>query len=316
LTAQHLPVLCEETVGWLTGKSSGQAAGQGMVREGIYVDATFGRGGHTRRLLEVLGSGSRVVAVDRDPEAIAAGKLLAADDSRLQVCHGRFSELDQLLKGLQISEVQGVLMDLGTSSPQLDDARRGFSFRFDAPLDMRMDTSGGESAAEWLNDASEQDIARVLREYGEERYARRVAAAIVAARPVHSTAQLSALVSRAQPRSTPGKHDATRVFQAIRMQVNQELPELQAGLVAAFGVLRPGGRLAVISFHSLEDRLVKRYFRDRSRPPQLPRRLPVRAAASQAEARIVAGPLQPGEAEIRANPRARSALLRVLEKAA
>ena len=316
MTAQHLPVLCEETVGWLTGKSSGQAAGQGMVREGIYVDATFGRGGHTRRLLEVLGSGSRVVAVDRDPEAIAAGKLLAADDSRLQVCHGRFSELDQLLKGLQISEVQGVLMDLGTSSPQLDDARRGFSFRFDAPLDMRMDTSGGESAAEWLNDASEQDIARVLREYGEERYARRVAAAIVAARPVHSTAQLAALVSRAQPRSTPGKHDATRVFQAIRMQVNQELPELQAGLVAAFGVLRPGGRLAVISFHSLEDRLVKRYFRDRSRPPQLPRRLPVRAAASQAEARIVAGPLQPGEAEIRANPRARSALLRVLEKAA
>jgi 16S rRNA (cytosine1402-N4)-methyltransferase len=316
LTARHLPVLCEETVSWLTGKSSGQASGQNMVREGVYVDATFGRGGHTRRLLEVLGSGSRVVAVDRDPEAVDAGKFLAAEDGRLQICHGRFSELDQLLKGLQITEVQGVLMDLGASSPQLDDARRGFSFRFDAPLDMRMDTSAGESAAEWLNDASEQDIVRVFREYGEERYARRVAAAIVAARPVHTTAELAALVSRAQPRSTPGKHDATRVFQAIRMQVNQELPELEAGLVAAFGVLRPGGRLAVISFHSLEDRLVKRFFRDRSRPPQLPRRLPVRAAASQAEALIVAGPLKPGESEIRANPRARSALLRVLEKAA
>lgn len=316
MTAQHLPVLCDETVSWLTGQASAESSGQGMVREGVYVDATFGRGGHTRRLLEVLGSGSRVVAVDRDPEAIAAAKFLAADDSRLQICHGRFSELDQLLNGLQISEVQGVLMDLGASSPQLDDARRGFSFRFDAPLDMRMDTSAGQSAAEWLNDASEQDITRVLREYGEERYARRVAAAIVAARPVHTTAQLAALVSRAQPRSTPGKHDATRAFQAIRMQVNQELPELQAGLVAAFGVLRPGGRLAVISFHSLEDRLVKRFFRDRARPPQLPRRLPIRAAASQPEAIAVAGPLRPGEAEIGANPRARSALLRVLEKAA
>lgn len=316
MTAQHLPVLCEEAEGWLTGRLSSEASGQGMVREGIYVDATFGRGGHTRRLLEVLGSGSRVVAVDRDPEAIRAGNFMAAEDSRLQVLHGNFSQLDRLLEDLQISEVQGVLMDLGASSPQLDDARRGFSFRYDAPLDMRMDTSSGQSAAEWLNDASEQEIVRVLREYGEERFARRIAAAIVAARPVHTTAELAALVSRAQPRSTPGKHDATRAFQAIRMQVNQELPELHAGLLAAFGVLQPGGRLAVISFHSLEDRVVKRFFRDRSRPPQLPRRLPVRAAAREEEARIVAGPLQPSESEVRANPRARSALLRVLEKAA
>ena len=288
-----------------------------MVREGIYVDATFGRGGHTQRLLEVLGSGSRVVAVDRDPEAIRAGEFLAAEDSRLQVLHGKFSELDRLLEGLQISQVQGVLMDLGASSPQLDDARRGFSFRHDAPLDMRMDTSSGQSAAEWLNDASAQEIARVLREYGEERYARRIAAAIVAARPVHTTAELAALVSRAQPRSTPGKHDATRAFQAIRMQVNQELPELHAGLLAAFGVLRPGGRLAVISYHSLEDRLAKRVFREAASdcvcPPELPE---CRCSHEASVTLITRRPIRPTEAEVSVNPRSRSARLRAVEKLA
>jgi len=280
------------------------------------VDATFGRGGHTRRLLELLGPQSRVVAVDRDPEAVRAGSELAAQDERLQICHGKFSELGRLLVGLGIREVQGVMMDLGVSSPQLDDPRRGFSFRFDAPLDMRMDPDQGVSAADWLNEADEQDIARVLRVYGEERYARRIAAAIVAARPLHTTAELAALVSRAQPRSTPGKHDATRVFQAVRMQVNEELAELEAGLEAGFAALQPGGRLAVISFHSLEDRVVKRFFRDRSRPPQLPRRLPVAAVDAGVQARLVAGPLQAGAEEIRSNPRARSARLRVLERLA
>jgi 16S rRNA (cytosine1402-N4)-methyltransferase len=241
---------------------------------------------------------------------------LAGQDGRLQVCHGKFSELDRLLDELDIKEVQGVMMDLGVSSPQLDDPQRGFSFRFDAPLDMRMDTSGGVSAADWLNEADEQEIARVLRDYGEERYARRIAAAIVASRPLRSTAELADLVSRAQPRGTPGKHDATRVFQAVRMQVNQELPELEAGLRAGFAALRPGGRLAVISFHSLEDRLVKRFFRDCSRPPQLPRRLPVTDLDRPVRARLVAGPLQASAEEVRANPRARSARLRVLERAA
>jgi 16S rRNA (cytosine1402-N4)-methyltransferase len=255
-----------------------------------------------------------VVAVDRDPEAARAGRELAVQDGRVQFCQGKFSDLGRVLDELGIREVQGVMMDLGVSSPQLDDPQRGFSFRFDAPLDMRMDTTAGPSAADWLNHADEQEITRVLREYGEERYARRIAAAIVAARPLRTTAELATLVSGAQPRSTPGKHDATRVFQAVRMQVNQELPELEAGLEAGFTALRVGGRLAVISFHSLEDRLVKRFFRDRSRPPPLPRRLPVTDVDRPVRARLVAGPLQAGAEEVRANPRARSARLRVLER--
>lgn len=295
----------------------GQTPGEAPeVREGTYVDATYGRGGHSRRLLEVLGPASVVVAIDRDPSAVAAGTAAAAEDGRLIMCHGNFAELDSLLDAAGIGRVQGVLMDLGVSSPQIDEPARGFSFRHDAPLDMRMDTSRGVTAAQWLNEADAADIARVLKEYGEERYARRIAAAIVAARPIATTGELAELVRRAQPRTTPGKHEATRVFQAVRMQVNEELPSLERGLEAAFERLDRGGRLAVITFHSLEDRLVKRFFRGLTAPPALPRRLPVRGAQAAARARSVGQSVVPGEAEQRANPRARSARLRVVEKAA
>jgi len=309
---EHRPVLCDETVDLLTGRVPGAAD----PVEGVYVDATFGRGGHSRRLLEVLGPGSRVIGIDRDPQAVAAGAALAAEDARLQVVHGNFSELADVLARLGIESVQGVMMDLGVSSPQLDDPARGFSFRFDGPLDMRMDTTRGLTAAEWLDSAAEADIARALREYGEERHARRIAAAIVAARPVATTAHLVEIVRKAQPRGTPGKHEATRTFQAIRMAVNDELPEIEAGLTIAFARLVPGGRLAVISFHSLEDRLVKRFFRARCSPPLLPRRLPVRGSEVRVEARLVTSGVTASEEETRTNPRARSARLRVLERAA
>jgi 16S rRNA (cytosine1402-N4)-methyltransferase len=308
---EHRPVLCDETVDLLTGRR----AGTGEPVEGVYVDATFGRGGHCRRLLEVLGPESRVIGIDRDPEAVAAGAALAGTDGRLQVVHGSFSELGQVLARLGIDGVQGVMMDLGVSSPQLDDPSRGFSFRFDGPLDMRMDTTRGITAADWLNTAPEADIARALRDYGEERHARRIAAAIVAARPLETTARLVQVVRAAQPRGTPGKHEATRTFQAVRMAVNDELGEIETGLALAFASLVPGGRLAVISFHSLEDRMVKRFFRDRCTPPALPRRLPVRGAAARAEARLVTSGVTASDAETRQNPRARSARLRVLEKA-
>lgn len=297
----------------LCGHKSGDGA---EVREGTYVDATYGRGGHTRRLLEVLGPSSVVVAIDRDPSAVAAGTAAAAEDGRLIMCHGNFAELAAILDAAGIGQVQGVLLDLGVSSPQIDDPARGFSFRHDAPLDMRMDTSSGVTAAQWLNEAEEADIARVLKEYGEERYARRIAAAIVAARPIATTGELADLVRRAQPRTTPGKHEATRVFQAVRMQVNEELPALERGLEAAFERLEAGGRLAVITFHSLEDRLVKRFFRALTAPPSLPRRLPVRGAQAAARARSIGQSVVPDEAERRANPRARSARLRAVEKAA
>ncbi len=306
-------MLLEELVLLVSGLESepGRAA---AAREGIYVDATFGRGGHARRLLELLGPASRVIGIDRDPAAVAAGAAMAAEEHRLTVCHGNFAELHGILDELGIERVQGVMMDLGVSSPQLDDAQRGFSFRYDAPLDMRMDPTRGITAAEWLNQAQEQEIARVLREYGEERHARRIAAAIVAARPLETTAELADVVRSAQPRTTPGKHEATRVFQAVRIEVNQELQALEAGLAAAFERLLPGGRLGVISFHSLEDRLVKQYFRSLTTPPPLPRRLPVRAPESRARARAVGKPRAPGAAELRENPRARSARLRVVER--
>lgn len=283
---------------------------------GIYVDATFGRGGHTTMLLAELGATGRVVVIDRDPEAVAAARAMAASEPRLTVCHRRFSELAALLAELNTPPLQGVLMDLGTSSPQLDDPGRGFSFLRAGPLDMRMDTTAELTAALWLNTASEAEIAAVLHDFGEERHARRIAAAIVRARPLTTTDQLARLVSAAQPRSTPGKHDATRVFQAVRMRVNDELGELQQGLQQAFEALAVGGRLAVISFHSVEDRVVKRFFRSQTQPPPLPRRLPLREGEQRPRARPVAGPLKAAPAEVARNPRARSAQLRVLEKVA
>jgi 16S rRNA (cytosine1402-N4)-methyltransferase len=285
---------------------------------GDYVDATFGRGGHTTALLARLDSGARLLAIDRDPEAIAVAVALAQRDSRLIVRRGRISELERLARDAHLDNVVGILMDLGVSSPQLDDPSRGLSFRGDGPLDMRMDPGSGVPASQWLNAATEDELTFVFREFGEERHARRIARAIVDERrraPILHTTQLAALVARAQPRPDPHKHAATRVFQAIRIYVNDELDELRAGLDAAFALLRPGGRIAVLTFHSLEDRLVKRAFRRWSQgEPQL-RRLPV-PGTTQGVARLVGRPQRADAAEVRANPRARSATLRVLEKAA
>lgn len=300
----HIPVLLDEVLENLVGSTTG-----------TYVDATFGRGGHSRALLSRLQPEARLVAIDRDPAAIAEANALAAADVRVTVCQAKFSSLAAVLAEHAVSDVQGVLMDLGVSSPQLDAAARGFSFLKDGPLDMRMDPESGESAADWLNRADEADIARVLKDYGEERFARRIARAIIAARPLATTVQLAEAVAQAVPsRGAQPKHPATRTFQAVRMFVNAELDELEQGLQAAFDALAPGGRLAVISFHSLEDREVKHTFRSWTRPPSLPRRVPVRHQDQRTQARDVAGPLRPSDAELARNPRARSATLRVIEK--
>ncbi len=301
---EHIPVLLEEVLNNLVHATAG-----------TYVDATFGRGGHARALLELLDADARLIALDRDPEALRAAALLASEDKRVTARHSRLGELAETLDALGVTAVDGVLMDLGVSSPQLDDASRGFSFAKEGPLDMRMDPERGMSAAEWLNEAAEADIAQVIKDYGEERFARRIARSIVAARPLSTTSQLAEVVAAAVPTRGPAiKHPATRTFQAVRMQVNDELGEIDNGLAAGFAALAPGGRLAVISFHSLEDRRVKRYFRTLTRPAPLPRRVPVRDAALVTEAVDVAGPVAPTAAEIARNPRARSAKLRVIAK--
>lgn len=301
----HVSVLLSEAVDALAIRA-----------DGIYVDGTFGRGGHSRAVLAQLGPQGRLIAFDRDPAAIAAGE--AVGDARLTLVHSAFSALDDELVRLGVQAVDGVLLDLGVSSPQLDDAARGMSFRFDAPLDMRMDTSRGQTVAEWLAEASVGQITEVIREYGEERFAHAIAKAIATARAggaVATTGQLAALVEKAVRTREPGQHPATRTFQALRIFINQELEELSRVLPACVSRLRPGGRLAVISFHSLEDRIVKRFMRDESRPPLLPRRLPVRAADLPApRLRLVGKATRPGEAEVAANPRARSAVLRVAER--
>lgn len=305
LAHAHVSVLLSEAVDALAIRA-----------DGLYVDATFGRGGHSRAVLAQLGPQGRLIAFDRDPAAIAAGQ--AVGDARLTLVHSAFSALDDELARLGVQVVDGVLLDLGVSSPQLDDAARGMSFRFDAPLDMRMDTSRGQTVAEWLAEASVGQITEVIREYGEERFAHAIAKAIAAARAggvVATTGQLAALVEKAVRTREPGQHPATRTFQALRIFINQELEELSRVLPVCVSRLRPGGRLAVISFHSLEDRIVKRFMRDESRPPVLPRRLPVRAADLPApRLRLVGKAARPGEAEVAANPRARSAVLRVAER--
>ena len=285
--------------------------------DAVYLDATFGRGGHTLALLERLPANARLLATDRDPDAIARGRELAAEDSRLSVWHSRFSELGEILERAGVNQIAGAIMDLGVSSPQLDEPQRGFSFRGDGPLDMRMDTSRGETAAQWLDRVPESEIVQVLFTLGEERFARRIARAIVAHRPLQSTARLAEIVSAAVPAAARGRrHDATKTFQAIRMQINSELEEITAGLDIIFTRLQIGARLAVISFHSLEDRLVKQTFRRLSSPPQLPRSVPIRAAEATAAARLIGKPVRACEREVALNPRARSATLRVLEKVA
>lgn len=304
--ADHIPVLLEEVLKNLVQSNSG-----------TYVDATFGRGGHARGLLAQLAPDARLIVIDRDPTAIAAARALAEEDSRVLVCHARFSELEDVLKQQGVACVDGVLLDLGVSSPQLDDPDRGFSFKSSGPLDMRMNPDTGVSAAQWLDSASVEDIVHVLRVFGEERFAPRIAAAIVASRPLQTTEELAQVVAAVVPvRGQSKKHPATKTFQAIRMQVNQEMAELEAGVEAAFAALNEGGRLAVISFQSLEDRFVKHTFRRWTKPAAVPRRVPIRHADLAREAIDVAGPLRAGAVELRVNPRARSATLRVIQKEA
>ena len=286
--------------------------------DGLYVDATFGRGGHSRRILEQLGPTGRLIALDRDLAAIEAGRAIS--DSRLSLLHARFAQLASVLAGLGITAVDGILLDLGVSSPQLDEAERGFSFRFDAPLDMRMDRSAGLTLAQWLNSVDEAELAKVIWDYGEERFAKQVAKAIVAARqggPITRTRQLADVVGAAVRTREPGQDPATRTFQALRIHLNQELEELSLVLPQALQWLAPGGRLAVISFHSLEDRLVKNFMRDSARAEQMPERLPVRAAdLAPAQMQLIGKPQRASTEELRRNPRARSATLRVAQKLA
>ena len=290
--------------------------------DGVYVDATFGRGGHSREILARLGPQGRLIALDRDPAAIAVGRAAGSEwqDERFVLRHAAFSELAAVLDELAVTQVDGVLLDIGVSSPQLDEAARGFSFRFDAPLDMRMDTSRGETAAAWLARASQQEIERVVRDYGEERFAHAIAKAVVAARAecsIATTGQFAALVDKAVRTREPGQHPATRSFQALRIHINQELEELSLSLPQCVARLAPGGRLVVISFHSLEDRIVKRFMREQAQPPSLPKRLPIRAAELPApQLRLVGKAVRASAAEVAANPRARSAVMRVAEKAA
>ena len=281
--------------------------------EGAYVDGTFGRGGHSRAVLDLLGSKGRLVAFDKDLEAVAAARQI--DDPRFTICHGSFADMAAELAALGITQVDGVLLDLGVSSPQIDNPQRGFSFRHDAPLDMRMDTTRGETAAEFLARADQRDIEGVIRDHGEERFAAAIAKALVARReggaPVRSTAELSEVVARAVKTREPGKDPATRTFQALRIHVNAELEALQQGLSAALALLAPHGRLVVISFHSLEDRIVKTFIAAESRDV-VDRRAPM---APPRPLRLLSlGRLKPSEAEVAANPRARSAVLRVAER--
>jgi len=302
----HRPVLLEEAIEALRVRP-----------DGTYVDATFGRGGHARAVLARLGPRGRVIALDRDPDAVVAAATL--DDPRLTMRHAPFSRLTQVLSEAGIARVDGALFDLGVSSPQLERAERGFSFRSDAPLDMRMDPTQGETAAEWLARASEAELRGVIKNYGEERFAGPIAKAIVAARArggIRTTLELARVVAAAVRTRERGQDPATRTFQAVRIHVNQELAELSLALPQALERLAPGGRLAVISFHSLEDRIVKRFFRGEARP-QLPERLPVKATEMpQPRLKLVGRAVRPSAREANANPRARSALLRVAEKLA
>jgi 16S rRNA (cytosine1402-N4)-methyltransferase len=303
--AAHVTVLLEEAVGALAIKA-----------DGIYMDATFGRGGHSRRILAELGPKGRLIAVDRDPQAIAAGR--AINDPRFQLIHRAFGEIGETAREAAVGDVDGILFDIGVSSPQIDEGERGFSFRHDAPLDMRMDTTRGETAAEWLARAEVREITEVIRDYGEERFAFQIAKKIVAARveqPIVTTGQFAALVRATVRTREPGQDAATRSFQALRIHINQELGQLALALPQALALLKPGGRLVVISFHSLEDRIVKNFMREQATADSLPKSLPLRAdQLPQPKLRLVGRAVKPSAGEIAANPRARSAVMRVAEK--
>lgn len=304
----HLSVLLNESIDGLA-----------INPDGVYMDATFGRGGHSKQILNRLSEQGRLIAIDRDPTAIQAAKAFAGD-ARFSIHHSAFSNLQQVAEELNlVGEIDGILMDLGVSSPQLDDAERGFSFMREGPLDMRMDTSKGMSAAQWLATAEEQDITQVIKEFGEEKFGKRIAHAIVNTRqvtPITTTLQLAKIIDEAVPVKDKFKHPATRSFQAIRIYINSELDEIKTGLKAALETLAPGGRMAVISFHSLEDRLVKRFMREQSRGLNVPAGLPIRQEEIDAAKamKTLGKAIKPSPEELEVNVRARSSVLRVAEK--
>ncbi len=304
---EHTPVLAAEAL-----------AGLALEEGGYYVDATFGRGGHAALILQALGREGRLLALDRDPQAIEAGRRRFAHEMRLTLVHASFADLGTLVRShAHDRPCRGVLFDLGVSSPQLDDPGRGFSFRADGPLDMRMDPTRGEPVAAWLARASVDEIRQVIATFGEERFARRVAGAIVAAQRAGAltrTGQLASVVAGAVRTREPGKHPATRTFQALRMFINDELGQLERGLTGALEVLSPGGRLAVLSFHSLEDRAVKRFMQRASQIDPALKHVPIVPASARPRLKLIGRKARPGEAELERNPRARSALLRVAER--
>lgn len=312
MSNDHKPVLLDEVIEVLNIRA-----------DGFYIDGTFGRGGHSREIIKRLGPKGRLLAFDKDPDAVMSVGNDLIQDERFEIIKGSFTMLMQHVKRHEVAaQVAGVLFDFGVSSPQLDVPGRGFSFRFDAPLDMRMNPDEGQSVAEWLNAAGETEIADVIYEYGEERASRRIAKVIVNARienPVTTTTQLAELVRQAVPsRKSRNKkseiHPATKTFQALRIFINRELDEIKAVLPQAVDVLCPGGRLAAISFHSLEDRIVKRFMRDESMPKEYPIELPIMPDSSDVKLRLIGKKIRAGEAEIKQNPRARSATLRVAER--
>lgn len=307
--SEHLPVLLKEAVEALAIQPSG-----------IYIDGTFGRGGHTRSVLSQLSEQGRVLGLDKDPEAIAAGQQLAEQDPRFSIEQCSFADMKSVVYDrLWQNKVDGILLDIGVSSPQIDDAERGFSFQNDGPLDMRMNPDAGMSAAEWLAVAEMDEIASILKTLGEERFGKRIARAIVETRehtPITTTKQLAQLIDKASPVREKNKHPATRSFQAIRIHINNELGDLEQVLEQALDVLAVGGRLAVISFHSLEDRIVKRFFRDQARGDDLPSYFPVTADQLNPKVRLVGKAIKASKAELDVNPRARSAVLRIAEKLA
>ncbi len=304
---RHRPVLLEESLDALAIKPGG-----------LYLDGTFGRGGHSRAILRCLGPDGRLFGIDRDPDAVSAGRELEQQDGRFSMTYAAFSEMEKVAEHHGMAgRLDGVLLDLGVSSPQLDDAARGFSFLGDGPLDMRMDPQSGESAAEWLAGASEEEIVRVLRIYGEERFARRIARAVLAAQseaPLLTTGRLARVVDAAVPVKERGKHPATRTFQALRIHLNRELGEIEDCLAGVCDLLATGGRLVVISFHSLEDRIVKRFIRDQSRGEVVPRGVPVTEDQMRRRMRALGKPVRPSFAEVAGNVRSRSAIMRVAER--
>jgi 16S rRNA (cytosine1402-N4)-methyltransferase len=303
----HQPVLLKEALDALN-----------IQPQGKYVDGTFGRGGHAKEIVQRLGPEGRLLVMDKDPQAIAVAKQLFADDARVIIAKGSFAMLKHKVGELDwIGAVDGILLDLGVSSPQLDDSDRGFSFRREGILDMRMDPESGRSAAQWIAQVKEQELATVLREYGEERYAKRIARAIVKARemqPITTTRQLAEIITQANPKWETGKDPATRSFQAIRIFINNELEDLQACLAQVTDLLKTGGRLVIISFHSLEDRIVKRFIRDQAKGDRYPAGLPVTLAQLNPRLKPIGKAIRPSHEEVAVNPRARSSVLRVAEK--